>query len=90
MAPKRLSCPYTAVMIISQSEVKGLDQKKIDRINELTRISRSRELSADEQKERAILREEYIAASRRSLASTLDNTYIVDEDGNKTKLKMKE
>lgn len=66
-----------------------MDQKKIDRISELTRISRERELTAEEQQERAILRGEYIAAFKRSLVSSLDNTYIVDEKGNKRKVERK-
>ena len=37
-----------------------MDQKKIDRINELSRISRERELTEEEQTERKALRLEYI------------------------------
>ena len=66
-----------------------MDQKKIDRISELTRISRERELTPQEQQERAILRGEYIAAFKQSLVSSLDNTYIVDEKGNKRKVERK-
>ena len=67
-----------------------MEQSRIDRISELTRISRERELTPEEQKERAELRAEYIAAIRMSLTGTLDNTYIVDEAGNKRKLGAKE
>lgn len=66
-----------------------MDQKKIDRISELTRISRERELTPEEQQERAILRGEYIEAFKQSLISSLDNTYIVDEKGNKRKVERK-
>lgn len=66
-----------------------MDQKKIDRISELTRISRERELTHEEQQERAILRGEYIEAFKQSLVSSLDNTYIVDEKGNKRKVERK-
>lgn len=66
-----------------------MDQKKIDRISELTRISRERELTPEEQQERAILRGEYIEAFKQSLVSNLDNTYIVDEKGNKRKVERK-
>ena len=66
-----------------------MEQKKIDRISELTRISRERELTADEQKERAALRREYIDAYKSSLAGILDNTYIQEPDGTKHKLKPK-
>ncbi len=44
-----------------------MEQSKIDRINELARIAKQRELSEEEQKERAKLREEYIAYVRRTL-----------------------
>jgi len=67
-----------------------MEQSRIDRISELTRISRERELTPEEQKERAELRAEYIAAIRASLTGTLDNTYIVDDAGNKRKLSTKE
>lgn len=63
-----------------------MEQKKLDRISELTAISRERELTADEQLERAELRQEYILSFKRSLVSNLENTYIVDEKGNKTKV----
>ncbi len=63
-----------------------MEQKKIDRINELSRISRERELTAAEAQERQALREEYIAAFRASLTGQLDNTVIVDKDGNRTRL----
>lgn len=63
-----------------------MEQERIDRISELTRISRERELTAQEQTERQALRNEYIASVRASLQSNLDNTYVVDAKGNKTKL----
>ena len=66
-----------------------MEQYKIERINELSRISRERQLTEEEQKERAALRAEYIAAVKLSLASQLDNTYIVDKSGNKKKLPKK-
>lgn len=66
-----------------------MEQKKIDRINELTRIARERELTDEEQQERQALREEYILAWKQSLVSNLENTYVVDEQGNKQRLKRK-
>lgn len=44
-----------------------MDQKKIDRINELGRLSRQRELSAEEKAEQATLREEYLTEFRSKL-----------------------
>ena len=62
-------------------------QEKLDRINELTAVSRTRELSAEEKAERETLRAEYIAEWRRAAKETLENTYIVTPDGVKHKLK---
>lgn len=61
----------------------------MDRISELTAISRQRELTEEEKAERKALREEYLADWRRSTIDVLENTYIVDEKGNKRKLKKK-
>ena len=66
-----------------------MDQSKIDRISELTRISRVRALTQEELKERVRLRREYIDAVKSSLISQLDNTYIVHEDGTRRKLRQK-
>ena len=66
-----------------------MEQWEYDRISELTRISRERELTPEEQEERAQLRRKYIDSFKRSLTSQLDMTYIVDEKGNKTKLERK-
>lgn len=66
-----------------------MDQKKIDRINELARLAKTRELTEEEQAERQILRREYIDAFKASLVGTLENTYIVDEKGNKKKVERK-
>lgn len=66
-----------------------MEQKKLDRINELARKSKAEGLSAEEKIEQAQLRSEYIAAYRASLVAALENTYIVDEKGNKTKVQKK-
>lgn len=66
-----------------------MDQKKIDRISELTRISRTRALTEEEEKERALLRREYIDAYKSSLTGILDNTYVQNPDGSKYKLEKK-
>ena len=44
-----------------------MEKEKIDRINELGRIAKDRELTAEETAERAALREEYIKFFRASL-----------------------
>jgi len=67
-----------------------MNQEKIDRINELARLAKERELTEAEQAERAVLRREYIDSVKASLVGHLDNTYFVEKDGTKTKLKKKE
>ena len=66
-----------------------MDKEKMDRITELTRLSRERELTEDEKTERAALRAEYLQDWRKSTVNVLENTYIVDEKGNKRKLRKK-
>ena len=67
-----------------------MEQHKIDRINELARKAKAGPLTPAEQKERDILRREYIDSVVGSLKGQLDHTYIVDSKGNKTKLRTKE
>lgn len=62
-----------------------MEQIKIDRINELAHKSKNEELNEQEKTEQAILRKEYIDSFKASMTATLDNIYIVDENGNKTK-----
>ncbi len=64
-----------------------MEQKKIERINELAHKAKTPEGLTDEEKiERAALRQEYINAVTGNLKAQLDNTYIVDAQGRKTKL----
>ncbi len=63
-----------------------MEQKKIDRINELARKQKSEGLTEEEKAEQHILRREYIESFKQSLVSQLDTIYIVDEKGNKKKL----
>ena len=67
-----------------------MEQKKIDRINELAQKAKTTGLTEEELSERAALRREYIEGYRRSLVAQLDNTYLVDEKGNKSKLRKKD
>ena len=61
----------------------------MDRISELTALSRQRELTEEEKAERKALREEYLADWRRSTIDVLENTYIDHGDGRITKLPKK-
>ena len=64
--------------------------KLIKRINELARKSREVGLNDEEKAEQADLRARYIKAFRQGLMNTLDNVYIMDENGNKKKLEAKQ
>lgn len=64
-------------------------QEQINRINELARKSKSIGLTEDEKAEQAKLRRLYIDSFKESLVGQLENTYIVDEKGNKKKVQRK-
>ena len=66
-----------------------MNQKKLDRINELARKAKAEGLTEEEIRERDILRREYIDSVVGNLKAQLDNTYIVDPSGKKTKLKLR-
>ena len=67
-----------------------MEQKQIDRINELARKAKTPEgLTEWEEIERAALRREYIDSVLGSLRGQLDNTYLVDSKGQTHKLKKK-
>ena len=66
-----------------------MEKKKLDRISELAKKTREAELTAEEMCEQKSLREEFIAAYRENLREQLENMYVVDEKGNKVKLKKK-
>ncbi len=63
-----------------------MDQKKIDRINELARKSREEGLTESEKAEQTELRNEYRMSVTGNLAAQLGNTYIMTPDGKKRKL----
>ena len=64
-----------------------ITQEKIDRINYLSRKSRERELTEEEKIEQKNLRAEYVAAFKKSLENTLDNTVIQRPDGTREQVK---
>ena len=67
-----------------------MEQSRIERINELARKAKSVGLTDEEKAERDVLRREYVDAVLSSLRGQLDNTWVVDEQGNKRKLTDKE
>lgn len=66
-----------------------MDAAKIARINALAKKSKTEGLTEEEKLEQQALRREYIDSVKMSLVGHLDNTYVVDEQGNKSKLKHK-
>lgn len=67
-----------------------MTQEKINRINELARKQKTAGLTEAEREEQYILRREYIESFKQSLVSQLENTYIVEPDGTKRKVKCKD
>ena len=63
--------------------------EQIARINELARKAKTEGLTPEEHAERSELRNMYLADIRLNLQAQLDRTYIMDEKGNKRKLKKK-
>lgn len=63
-----------------------MDQKTIDRINELARKKKSVGLTQEEKEEQQKLRQEYIAAIRGNLRTQLDRIDVKEEDGSITNL----
>ena len=66
-----------------------MDQKKIDRINELAKKQKTVGLTEEEKAEQAALRAQYIAEFRAQFTGILDNTYIQRPDGTKESVKDK-
>lgn len=64
-----------------------MEQKKLDRINTLAKLSKERALTEQELEEQKLLREEYIIGYRNSLRSHLDSIVLVDKDGKREPLK---
>lgn len=64
-------------------------QETIDRINALAHKAKTVGLTQQELEERDRLRRVYIDAMKASLVGQLENTYLVDEKGHKTRLRHK-
>ena len=63
-----------------------MNKEKIQRINELAKLSKERQLTAEEAAEQKALRDEYIAEFRAQFRSTLEHTVIQDPNGKRTPL----
>ncbi|MBR1740274.1 MAG: DUF896 domain-containing protein [Lachnospiraceae bacterium] len=66
-----------------------MDEKQIERINELYHKSKEEGLSVAEKAEQDMLRKEYILSIRRNIASQLDHVTVVNPDGSVVDLKKK-
>lgn len=67
-----------------------MEKTKLERINELARLAKERELTAEELAERDRLRKEYIADWRASTIATLESIRIQNPDGSIQPLRKKE
>ena len=65
-------------------------EERLDRLNKLAAKQKDVGLTEEEQKEQAALREEYRLAFRAAFRGVLENTYIQQPDGSRTKLKKKD
>lgn len=64
-----------------------MNKEQIARINELARKAKTTGLTPQEQQEQAQLRRAYIDSVVGNLRTQLDNTYVVDEQGNRRRLR---
>lgn len=64
-----------------------MERANLERINALTQISRERELTAEEQQERAERRAAYLKAFRAQMRGQLDNTVVEYPDGSRVSLR---
>ncbi|MBQ4085806.1 MAG: DUF896 domain-containing protein [Clostridia bacterium] len=64
-----------------------MDKQSIERINFLSRLAKTRELTPEESEERAELRMKYLAAFRQSFRNQLDATKVQYPDGTRLNLK---
>jgi len=64
-----------------------ITKELVDRINFLSKKSKTEGLTAAEKEEQQKLREQYLKAFRANFKAQLSNIDVVDEDGNKVDLK---
>lgn len=62
-----------------------MDKVKIERINLLAKKSKESGLSEAEKAEQQTLRSEYRDEFRKNMMSQLERTYVIDDNGNKSK-----
>lgn len=59
-----------------------LSKDKMNRINELARLSKERSLTEDEKKEQKLLRDEYLLVFREGMRQHIEGAKIIDPEGN--------
>ena len=59
-----------------------LDENKMKRINELAQKKKTTGLTDQEGKEQTLLRKEYLQSFRQSFKKTIENTTVIDPEGN--------
>lgn len=64
-----------------------MNQKRLDRINELASKQKTEGLTEQEKAEQKVLRQEYLADFRKNLRGQLENITFVEADGSLTPLK---
>ena len=64
-----------------------MEQSKLDRINELARLSKTRALTADEKEEQQRLRKEYVMLVHNNLRGQLESLKIQNPDGSVVSVK---
>ena len=67
-----------------------MTKEQIARINELARKQKAEGLTEEEKAEQLKLRGDYINAYKQSLIAQLENTYILEPDGTKRKVRRKD
>ncbi len=67
-----------------------MEHEKVERISELTRISRERALTHEELMEREALRKEYLEGFRQNMQAVLESVRIKRPDGALEPLQRKE
>lgn len=67
-----------------------MEHEKIERISELTRLSRERELTEEEKTEREALRKEYLDGFRENMRQVLEGIRLQRPDGSIEPLQKKQ
>ena len=67
-----------------------MEHEKVERINELARLAKQRELTPEEQTERAALRKEYLDGFRENMRQVLEGIKLQRPDGSLEPLQKKQ